>query len=72
MPSEYSNVHGQPNYWNVRFDEWNGWENDHIHAKQGQRELQVYTESLGIKNQDGKFSKDEIEEIKTIAKKYRK
>lgn len=71
MPSEYSYVHGQPNYWRVRYDEWNGWENAHIHASQGERELQVYTDSLEIKEQSGRFSRDEIEEIKDIARKYR-
>ena len=32
MPNEYSYVHGQPGYWKVRFDDWNGWEAPHIHA----------------------------------------
>ena len=54
MPSEYSFVHGQPNYWRVRFDDWNGWEAPHIHASQGGRELQVYTQTLAIKNQTGR------------------
>ena len=49
MPSEYSYVHGQPNYWRVRFDDWNGWEAPHIHARQGDRELQVYVQTLAIK-----------------------
>lgn len=70
MPSEYSYVHGQPGYWKVRFDDWNGWEAPHIHAMQGDRELQVYTKTLEIKNQTGKFSSDEIEEIKNIARNY--
>ena len=56
MPSEYSYVHGQPGYWRVRFDDWNGWEAPHIHAAQGDRELQVYTQTLEIKNQNGRFS----------------
>ena len=56
MPSEYSFVHGQPNYWRVRFDDWNGWEAPHIHASQGGRELQVYTQTLAIKNQTGRFT----------------
>ena len=50
MPNEYSYVHGQPGYWKVRFDDWNGWEAPHIHAMQGDRELQVYTKTLEIKN----------------------
>lgn len=70
MPSEYSYVHGQPGYWKVRFDDWNGWEAPHIHAMQGDRELQVYTKTLEIKNQTGKFSSAEIEEIKNIARNY--
>ena len=70
MPSEYSDVHGQPNYWRVRFDDWNGWEAPHIHASQGDRELQVYVQTLAIKNQNGKFTNAEIEEIKKIAKSY--
>lgn len=70
MPSEYSYVHGQPGYWRVRFDDWNGWEAPHIHAMQGDRELQVYTQTLEIKNQSGRFSYDEIEEIKDIASSY--
>lgn len=37
---------------------------------QGDRELQVYTESLEIKNQKGRFSSDEIEEIRNIARSY--
>ena len=70
MPSEYRYVHGQPGYWKVRYDSWNGWEAPHIHAMQGDRELQVYTESLEIKNQKGRFSSDEIEEIRNIARSY--
>lgn len=70
MPSEYSYVHGQPGYWKVRFDDWNGWEAPHIHVTQGDRELQVYTRTLEIKNQSGKFSSAEIEEIKAIASSY--
>lgn len=70
MPSEYSYVHGQPGYWRVRFDDWNGWEAPHIHATQGDRELQVYTQTLEIKNQNGRFSSSEVEEIKNIAKSY--
>lgn len=70
MPSEYSYVHDQPAYWRVRFDEWNGWEDSHIHAMQGSRELQVYTKTLEIKNQVGRFSREEIDEIKQIARKY--
>lgn len=70
MPSEYSYVHGQPGYWKVRFDDWNGWEAPHIHAMQGDRELQVYTKTLEIKNQTGRFSSAEIDEIKNIAKSY--
>jgi len=70
MPSEYSYVHGQPGYWRVRFDDWNGWEAPHIHAMQGDRELQVYTQTLEIKNQSGRFSSSEIEEIKNIARSY--
>ncbi len=70
MPSEYSYVHGQPNYWRVRFDDWNGWEAPHIHAMQGDRELQVYTKTLEIKNQNGRFSSSEIEEIRNIARSY--
>lgn len=70
MPSEYSYVHSQPGYWRVRFDDWNGWEAPHIHAMQGERELQVYTQTLEIKNQTGKFSSSEIEEIKNIARSY--
>lgn len=70
MPREYSNVHGQPGYWQVRFDDWNGWEAPHIHATQGDRELQVYTQTLEIKNQNGRFSNSEIEEIKSIARSY--
>ena len=70
MPSEYSYVHGQPGYWRVRFDDWNGWEAPHIHAMQGDRELQVYTQTLEIKNQTGRFSASEIEEIKNIARLY--
>lgn len=72
MPSEYSYVHGQPGYWKVRFDDWNGWEAPHIHAKQGDRELQVYTQTLEIKNQSGRFSSSEIDEIKDIASSYAK
>ena len=70
MPSEYSYVHGQPNYWRVRFDDWNGWEAPHIHARQGDRELQVYVQTLAIKNQNGRFTNEEIEEIKRIAQSY--
>lgn len=70
MPSEYSYVHGQPGYWRVRFDDWNGWEAPHIHATQGDRELQVYTQTLEIKNQSGRFSSSEIEEIQDIASSY--
>ncbi|MEG0022327.1 MAG: hypothetical protein RSB77_03985 [Bacilli bacterium] len=71
MPSEYSYVHRQPDYWKIRYDAPNGWEAEHIHAKQGDRELQVYTDSLAIKNQDGRFSYDEVEEIRDIARLYR-
>jgi hypothetical protein len=71
VPSEYSFVHRQPNYWQVRFDDANGWEAPHIHAKQGDRELQVYIETLDIKNQNGRFSYDEIEEIRDIASNYK-
>lgn len=70
MPSEYSYVHGQPGYWRIRFDDWNGWEAPHIHAMQGDRELQVYTQTLQIKNQTGRFSSAEIDEIINIAKSY--
>lgn len=70
MPSEYSFVHGQPNYWRVRFDDWNGWEAPHMHASQGGRELQVYTQTLAIKNQTGRFTVDEVNEIKMIASSY--
>jgi hypothetical protein len=37
---------------------------------QGDRELQVYTKTLEIKNQVGRFSSSEIEEIKNIARSY--
>lgn len=70
MPSEYSYVHGQPGYWRIRFDDWNGWEAPHIHAMQGDREIQIYTKTLEIKNQSGRFSPSEIEEIKNIARSY--
>lgn len=56
--------------WRVRFDDWNGWEAPHIHASQGDRELQVYTQTLEIKNQSGRFSSAEIDEIKRIAASY--
>lgn len=70
MPSHYSYVHRQPGYWKVRYDSWNGWEAPHIHASQGDRELQVYTNTLEIKHIDGRFSAQEIEEIKDIARSY--
>ena len=67
-----SRVHRVPNYWAVRYDDPSGWENAHICVTQGDRELQVYTNSLDIKEEPkGKFTNDEINEIKEIAKTYR-
>lgn len=71
MPSKYSLVHRQPNFWNVRFDDSNGWEAPHIHAKQRGRELIVILSSLKIRQQVGDFSRDEINEIRNIAVSYR-
>ena len=70
MPSHYSYVHRQPGYWKVRYDSSKGWEGPHIHVSQGDRELQVYTNTLDIKHIDGRFSAREIEEIKDIARYY--
>ena len=72
MAKEYSNVHKQPRYWNVRYDEWNGFEGAHIVITQGDRELQIYLESLDLRFQEGHFDTDEIEELKEIAKEYKR
>ena len=56
MSSYYSYVHRQPGYWKVRYDSAKGWEGPHIHVSQGDRELQVYTNTLDIRHQDGRFS----------------
>lgn len=72
MSKEYSYTHQQPDYWEIRFDAFNGTEAAHIHAKQGDRELQVITSTLRLKHQDGEFSKEEIKEIVKIASKYPK
>lgn len=70
MVKKYSQVYRVPDYWTVRYDEWKSYEASHIHVTQGGREIQVYVNSLDIKNQDGRFTNDEIEEIKEIAKEY--
>ena len=77
MPSEDSKVHKERDYWNVsihrRTGSGHGREGDHILVRKGSREIQIFTNSLDIRHISNNydFSKDEIAELKDIAKKYR-
>ena len=71
MAKKYSYVHKQPNYWDVRYDEWNGYEGPHIVVSQGGRELQIYLKTLDLRHQVGSFDTDEILELIEIAKEYK-
>lgn len=70
MPRFDSEVHRQSNYWQVRYDAWNGWEAAHVHVSQGGREIIIFTETLDIRSISGRFSNDEIAEAMGIASYY--